>query len=143
MKKILIIGQAPSSVQQEVPYDTTMLYEILSWAGISKGQAREMFIFDACYDKFPGFTEKHNHKPPTADQFKEYLDRGLRERILNSDKILLLGKVAFNFLTKERELLERAFPRMLSLPHPSYRNAFRIRADQERITRMLKKFIES
>ena len=34
--KILIIGQAPAAVKQEVPYDTTYLYTMLEWIGISK-----------------------------------------------------------------------------------------------------------
>lgn len=41
MKKILIIGQAPPLQKQDVPYDTTMLYEWLSEIGISKEKAQK------------------------------------------------------------------------------------------------------
>lgn len=53
--KILIIGQAPPAVNQRVPYDTTLLYDIFEWVGIDKEQAQNMFDFDAVYNKFSWF----------------------------------------------------------------------------------------
>src|SRR6185312_4933999 len=54
-KKILIIGQAKPAVEQEYPYDTTMLYSWLKEQGISKLHAQHIFEFEAVYQEFPGY----------------------------------------------------------------------------------------
>lgn len=48
-RKILIIGQSLPAVAQTVPYDTTLLFDWLEEAGISKEQAINMFEFEAVY----------------------------------------------------------------------------------------------
>ncbi len=142
MKKILIIGQAPPAIKQSLPYDSTMLYEVLSWVGIDKHRAQELFIFDAVTDKFPGFY-KQGHQKPSFIDFTDYLDRGLRERILDAKKILLLGKIAENYIMANDSEFELSFKTILILPHPSRRNYSRIMQQKEKITQMLGDFIKT
>lgn len=143
MKKILIIGQAPPSHSQSVPYDSTMLYEMLSWAGISKEQAQEIFEFDAVIGHFPGFKDG-GHKLPTYQQYREYLKQGLRSKIEAADKVWLLGAIAEKFVYdmdgSEHGL---AFKTTLITLHPSYRNKDRIMRLKANLTEWIKEFVET
>lgn len=136
LNKILIIGQAPPSQTQQIPYDTTMLYEIFEWIGIDKKQALNLFDFDAVYNKFPGFDGLGNHLAPNIKQMTEYWDESLSHKINNYDKIIILGSVAKSFLS------EKIFGcKILYLLHPSRRNFQRILQNKEYITNQLKQFI--
>lgn len=117
--KILIIGQAPSNQAQKYPYDTTQLYDWLQEVGIGKEEAQGLFIFDAVYDKFPGFDSKGGHLKPTREQMDEYWERELGNKILTSSKILLLGNVARDYVHSR---IEGKNIEVYSLIHPSTRN---------------------
>lgn len=138
--KILIIGQAPPAVKQSIPYDTTMLYETLSWVNISVDDAQNMFDFDAVYDKFPGYNAK-GHITPTQEQMEEYWSRSLRQKVINSQKIIVFGKVAENFI---RGILPFGITqsRWLFMMHPSRINYFRIKQNQDIITGQLERFLK-
>lgn len=129
MKKILIIGQAPPAQKQEVPYDTTLLYEMFSWVGISKEQAQELFDFEAMTDKFPGFTKSKLHKHPPFEEMKDYYDRVLRNKILNADRVLVLGAVARSALFTLMNGEEKG-KIWYELIHPSRRNYAKIMDDK-------------
>jgi uracil-DNA glycosylase len=140
MRKILIIGQAPPAVKQTLPYDTTMLYDILSWVGIDKDRAQEMFQFDALVDKFPGFDSRGGHLKPSKDQICEYYSRSLRISIDMADKIILLGAPARGFLRPD--LINYGIRgKYLYLPHPSRRNYNLIMGKKEEITTLLRSFL--
>lgn len=140
MNKILIIGQAPPSVNQRVPYDTTMLYEILDWVGISKDSAQDLFEFDAVYNKFPGYGPNKEHLKPTQEQMDFYWEKELEEKVQLADKVILLGNVARDFLNSK----PKTWPcntEFLELIHPSRLNYNRIIQNKENITQKLKEFI--
>ena len=87
MKKILIIGQAPPAVKQDVPYDTTLLYVMLSWVGISKEKAQEIFDFEAMTDTFPGHSSTRNgHAVPSYFVMEVYYNNILEEKIKTTEK---------------------------------------------------------
>ncbi len=102
---------------------------------------REMFDFDAIIGHFPG----HNvcgHKLPTKKEHEKYLLLGLQKKIWKANKIWLLGKVAFNYITEEQVKHRLIYKHVLSTIHPSKRNYHRIMADKERIAEKIKAFIE-
>lgn len=136
--KILIIGQAPPAIKQKIPYDTTLLYEMLSWVDISKEQAQDMFEFDALTDKFPGY-DSNGHMVPQLPVIMEYYRKVLKPKIQQCDKILVLGRVAEEFI-KVRETL---YPdkKFLYLIHPSRRNLPLVMGRKQQITKQLKNFI--
>ena len=134
--KLLIIGQAPAAVKQEVPYDTTYLYTMLEWVGISKEKAQEMFEFEAMTDKFPGHGV-NGHKIPSQEEMKDYLDRVLGDKIKNSDKIIVLGNVAKYNL--DYTYLENK--QVVYLMHPSKRNHNLIFKNKDEIINKLKSLL--
>jgi uracil-DNA glycosylase len=136
-KKILIIGQAPPAVKQAVPYDTTMLYDIFEWIGITKEQAQNMFEFEACIGFFPGF-EDSGHKKPTYDEMFFHYDNVNKEKIAKADKVILLGNVSRDFHSQLSMVNPNKF---LHLIHPSKRNYHRIMQQKEDIIKALKTFI--
>ncbi len=141
MNKILIIGQAPPAVKQEVPYDTTLLYTMLEWVGISKSQAQEMFEFEAMSDKFPGFTDKA-HKVPSIEDMVSHWNTTLAIKVINANKILVLGKFAKQELNDTfhfRDVNHAAD--VIYLIHPSRRNYTFIVANKQQITHQLNTFI--
>ena len=103
-QKILIIGQAPPAVKQATPYDTTMLYEILEWVGISKDSAQDLFDFDAVYNEFPGW-ENGKHRVPTKLEMEYHWDKVLETKVQLANKVILLGNVAKNFINSKRNPL--------------------------------------
>lgn len=137
--KILIIGQAPPAVKQSIPYDTTMLYEMLSWVNISVDDAQNMFDFDAVYDKFPGYDAK-GHVAPSQDQMEEYWSSSLKDKFYQADKVIILGKVAERFIGS-KILFKPKNKKILNLIHPSRTNYFRIKQNQDIITGQLNRFI--
>ena len=140
MNKILIIGQAPPAVKQNIPYDTTLLYEMLSWVDITKEDAQDIFEFDAIYNKFPGFDEKGNHKIPTTQEMDEYWDDILEDKISKFKKVLILGNVARNYINNK----QRNWPldlEFIYLIHPSKRNFSKIYSNKKLITTELSKLL--
>jgi uracil-DNA glycosylase len=133
--KILIIGQAPPFVKQGLPYDTTMLYDWLKEIGINKNEAQQLFIFDAVYDKFPGFDEKGGHKKPSLKQMEEYWERSLKEKVQNTEKIWILGNVAYDFLIPLKEVYQK---RVIKTIHPSKRNLSIYQSKKEEILNKIK-----
>jgi uracil-DNA glycosylase len=119
MNKILIVGQAPPAQKQDIPYSTTMLYDWLKEVGIDKDTALELFDFEAVYDKFPGYDTKGSHKVPSRQQMEDYWDRVLKEKIVNCDKIWIVGNVAFEFLISKEETNGKE---VIKTIHPSKRN---------------------
>jgi len=135
--KILIIGQAPPAVKQTTPYDTTMLYEILDWVGITKEKAQDIFEFEAVYNKFPGRDPLiGNHLKPTQEQMELYWEQELEEKIQLADKVILLGNVAKNFINSKPKTWS-CNTEFLELIHPSRLNYNRIIQDKENITQKL------
>jgi len=137
--KILIIGQAPPSVNQRVPYDTTMLYEMLEWVDITKEDAQNIFEFDAVYNKFPGW-EDGKHRIPTKLEMEWYWEQELEEKVQLADKIILLGNVARDFINSKPKTWS-CNTEFLELIHPSRLNYNRIIQDKENIIQKLKEFI--
>lgn len=136
MAKILVIGQAPPIQHQQYPYDTTLWYDWLFGAGITKEQSVDIFTYNAVFDKFPGKTRAGGHKAPLKDQKVQHYNNSLRAEIQQHDKIIVLGNVASDFL-KERILGKQ----VLHLIHPSRRNYSRIKPHREEIINSLKNFI--
>ena len=141
MSKILIIGQAPGIRNQKVPYDTTLLYEMLSWVGVTKEQAQTMFEFEAMSAEFPGKV-KSSHKTPTQEEMHLHWGNVLEPKVILADKVWLLGKVAskyFHSLPKtwscNLEIIETF--------HPSRRNYSKIMKQKEAITTLLSEFLNS
>ena len=139
--KILIIGQAPPAVNQRVPYDTTMLYEMLSWVDITQDSAQNIFEFDAVYNKFPGYGPNKEHLKPTQQQMDEYWEQELEGKIQLADKVILLGNVARDFINSKSKTWSCNIE-FLELIHPSRLNYNRIIQNKENITNKLKKFLE-
>lgn len=146
----MILGQAPPAVKQSVPYDTTMLYDWLELVGISKEDAQKQFIFEAVYDKFPGYDDKGGHKKPTFVQFKEYWSRSLEDTFNSCDKVIVLGAVAFNMLRLHFDVnMNKDFCEcgnlngkpFLYLPHPSKRNALLAKTLNTKIKSSLDEFL--
>lgn len=142
MKKILIIGQAPPLQKQEFPYDTTMLYEWLSEIGIDKIPAQYMFEFEAMTDKLPD-VDSNGHKPPSEEEMMEYFNRVLKDKIGNSDKIILLGASPRNFFGKKNffQRYDKNGFKVLSLIHPSKRNSKMYNDNKEKLLTLLKDLI--
>lgn len=140
--KILIIGQAPPLQKQEIPYDTTMLYEWLAEVGVDKISAQSMFDFEAMTDKLPEVT-KAGHKPPSNEEMEDYMKRVLRDKINNSEKVILLGACPRNFFGK-KEFFKRYDNdkfKVLTLIHPSKRNSKMYKDNKEKLVSLLKDFI--
>jgi uracil-DNA glycosylase len=141
MSKILIIGQAPPAVKQIVPYDTTMLYEILEWVDITKEEAQNIFEFDAVYNEFPGRDKlTGSHLQPTQQQMDLYWDKVLETKVQLANKVILLGNVARNFINSKPKTWS-CNTEFLELIHPSRLNYNRIIQNKEIITKQLKEFL--
>lgn len=139
-ERILIVGQAPAANKQTVPYDTTMLYDILRWAGISKEKAQNLFEFEALTDKFPGFNNQGGHKKPSSTDMELYWESTLKAKVLSHHKIIVLGRVAEDFLNQHApKQMMRA--ETIFLLHPSRRNQGKILAHKKEITTLLKQLI--
>lgn len=143
MNKILIIGQAPPAVKQEFPYDTTLLYEILSWVGISKEQAQTMFEFEAMSDKFPGFSAKKGagHLKPSGKDMINHWNTTLQAKVQDAEKIIVLGAVAKETL-QDYGLNALVVPeQVLFMMHPSTRNTAAIKKNKASIIKQLTDFL--
>lgn len=143
MNKILIVGQAPPAVKQDVPYSTTMLYDWLKEIGISKEKSQEMFIFDAIYNKFPGFdTNKGSgHKTPTKEQMDSYWPI-LEQKIQEADKMWVLGNVAKNYIDSKEKTWSCAL-QILETMHPSKYNFKRYSDIKVNFVKKLNEFIKN
>lgn len=119
--KILVIGQAPPAVKQGVPYDTTMLYDWLSEIGITKEQAQFLFEWEAVYDRFPGFTKSGAHAVPTEAMMDLYWRNTLGKKVLECNKIWVVGNVARDYLLKKHEKIVEKKTLLFTM-HPSKRN---------------------
>ena len=137
--KVLIIGQAPPAVKQSVPYDTTLLYEMLEWVDITKEDAQNLFEFDAIYGEFPGFDENGGHKKPTQQQIEEYWVTTLSTKVTNAQSVLVLGNVAKDFIKSIEEVYP--YKKFVYLIHPSKRNYSRIMESRSYITNQLYKIL--
>lgn len=138
--KILVIGQAPPAQAQEVPYDTTMMYDWLQELGISKEQAQEMFEWDAVYDKFPGFTWAGQHKIPSKQQMDEYWNRELETKIMSVDKVWLVGRVASEYFWSKEKTWSCNL-KVHETMHPSLRNIHKYKLCKDDFLAGLKQFI--
>ena len=117
MKTILLIGQAPPSQKQEVPFDTTMLYDWLLELNVSKQSAQEMIEFDSVFNRFPGF-QGNGHAVPTQEQMDEHWS-SLKEKVKKYNKIWIVGKVALDYLKDKEEMKGKI---IINTIHPSFRN---------------------
>lgn len=140
MNKILIIGQAPPAVEQEYPYDTTMLYDWFKEVNISKEQAQDMFEFEAVFDKFPGYGE-NGHLKPTKEQMDSHW-KVLEEKIQLTDKVLLLGNVAKEYFLSKPKTWSCDI-KVCYLLHPSKRNFAAYQKSKEYILKKLKEFLNA
>lgn len=139
MNKILVIGQAPPAVTQAVPYDTTLFYDMLSWVGISKEQAQEIFEFEAVYNQFPGY-DANGHKKPTKDQMDKHWDETLQTKVIMAKKIIILGNVAKEYF-EQKTFSWNYNLAPLKLVHPSRRNYSFIMKNKLRIIESLNSFL--
>jgi hypothetical protein len=129
MNEYLIIGQAPPAVKQQVPYDTTMLYDMLAWCGISQMDAQSIFEFEAMTDEFPGFGQS-GHKAPDKKRMRQYYDACLYFKGVQAKGVIVLGNVAKEALTE----FGFQHDNICYIIHPSKRNYTRIIAEKEKIT---------
>lgn len=132
---VAIIGQALPAITQDYPYSTTMLYDWLEKCGISQEQAQELFLFDAVYNKFPGFDSKGGHKIPSQEQMDEYWPE-LSKKLIGVSKIWILGNVAKNYLNSKPITHE-----ILYTIHPSYRNQALFNKNSTKIINQIKSFL--
>ena len=142
MEKILIIGQAPPMQTQTVPYDTTLLYEMLGWVGISKEDAQNLFDFEAVSNEFPGLNKNGGHKPPSLRSMYEHWDKTLYAKWAKSNRIIILGEVARNFIFKFGKPLTRLDQNVVCLIHPSKRNYSKIMSSKESIKKSLEQILK-
>jgi len=140
--KILIIGQAPPAVKQEVPYDTTMLYDWLIEVGITKDTAQDMFEFEAVCGDFTGFSEKGGHRKPSLSEMDAHWDSVLEEKVQLADKIILLGNVSRDYFYSKPKTYSCGL-KVLELIHPSKRNSFLYSKTKDAVISSLKEFINS
>lgn len=135
----MIIGQAPPAVTQTVPYDTTLLYEMLSWVGISKEDAQNIFEFEAVSNKFPGFGPK-GHLAPSKQDIDNHWKTTLNFKVDIADKILVLGNVAKYEIERltSSDSMSLQYKKVVYMIHPSKRNHSAIFAGKEKIIEKLK-----
>ena len=138
--KILIIGQAPPAVTQILPYDTTLLYDMLSWVGITKEQAQDLFEFEAMSRIFPGHGDK-GHLKPSSEVMREHYDNVLTGKIQKSKRILVLGRVAENALKDFGAFCSNEHENVVFMIHPSKRNYSKIMTNKYLITTQLKELM--
>lgn len=138
--KILIIGQAPPAVKQQYPYDTTLLYEMLSWVGITKERAQDVFEFEAISNKFPGFAEKGGHLKPSKADCLNHWNSTLEAKVISTDKIILLGLVARDWVLSMPKTWSCS-TEIIALIHPSKRNYSKITENKEQIIKNLKSIL--
>ena len=131
IRKILVIGQAPPAQKQEVPYDTTQLYNWLSELGVSKSEAQDMFEWSAVYDKFPGY-DKGSHAVPTWYEMEDYWETKLKYKVEDAQQIWILGRVAKNFLSS-RPTSYFEGKQVITTIHPSKRNLSYYRKNKQEI----------
>lgn len=139
MQKILVIGQAPAAKKQKFPYDTTMLYYWLAECGIDMVDAQEMFIFDAIYDKFPGWNEVGGHNKPTKEQMDQYWPI-LESKIQGVDKVWLLGNVAEEYFNSKPKTWSCNLL-VLKTIHPSKRNIDIYNRTRDELINKIKNFL--
>lgn len=139
MEKILIIGQAPPAITQSVPYDSTMLYEILSWVGVSKEEAQKKFDFDSVSNVFNGHGA-NGHNKPTTNQMDTHWKDTLETKVQGANKVWLLGNVAKEYFHSKPKTWSCSLE-ILETIHPSKRNYSRIIKQKKIITDMLNKFL--
>lgn len=141
MKKILIIGQAPPVKEQKVPYDSTLLYEMLSWVGITKEQAQDMFEFEAVSPTLRG-VKNGNHLKPLKHEIHNHVVTVLGAKMKEADKILLMGNVAIENVIGKKHPYGMFGTKYALLPHPSRRNYNLIMKQKESITNLLKEVLQ-
>lgn len=138
--RILVIGQAPAKREQKVPYDTTLLYSMLEWVGISKEQAQDMFEFEALSNEFPGLSKPGHHAKPAKENIEKHWKQELEIKVQLADKVWLLGefvkKTFYNFPKTWSCNLQ-----IMETYHPSRRNYSKIMAQKETLTEQIKNFI--
>lgn len=144
MNKILVIGQAPPAVEQEVPYCTTMMYDWLGILGISKEDAQDIFEWEAVYDKFPGYG-KEGHLVPKKEQAREHWDKTLKAKFLAADKVWILGNVALDYLIDfvSNEEWNRSSRKIISTIHPSFRNRTLFKKTATTMLKKIESFINN
>ena len=138
--KILVIGQAPPAVKQELPYDSTMLYEMLSWVGVTKEKAQELFEFEAVFNEFPGYGES-GHLKPSVDQMNQHWNETLETKVQIANKVLLLGNVARDYFYSKPKTWSCGLE-IFELIHPSKRNFARIMNSKEHIVKTLNHLLQ-
>jgi len=141
MKKILIIWQAPALKKQIFPYDTTMLYNWFEKIWLSKEEAVEFCDFEAMTNKKPKIWKNWWHLAPWKKEMTEYYNSVLKEKIKNSDKILLLWKCPIKFFWFEDFFIVevKKWKTFFTLIHPSKRNILLYRNNKYKILEMLRR----
>lgn len=142
MAKILIIGQAPGKREQKVPYDTTLLYTMLDWIGISKEQAQNIFEFEALSQEFPGLVKPGHHAKPSKEAMAKHWKEILETKVQGANKVWLLG----DFVSKYFHKLPKTWScnlEILETYHPSRRNYSKIMAIKEKLIPLLTHFIKN
>lgn len=140
MNKILVIGQAPPAKQQQVPYDTTLFYDWLAEAGISKEDAGRSMVFISVAPTFTGRNKTNSgHKIP----LKKVMDCHwpmVEELLQCADRVIVLGAVAKK-LYQSKPRTWSCNMREAFILHPSRRNIYHYRLNKEKIIADLKAVI--
>lgn len=139
MTKILIIGQAPALKTQKLPYDSTMLYIMLEWIGITKEKAQTMFEFEAISNIYNG-SKNGKHIKPTKEQMNSHWVNTLETKVQAAEKIWLIGNVAKEYFHSKPKTWSCNLE-ILETIHPSRINWFRIMPKKDELTEHLKNFI--
>lgn len=137
--KILIIGQAPALKEQKLPYDTTLLYTMLEWVGITKEQAQGMFEFEAVSNVYNG-SKNSKHIKPTKEQMDAHWNNTLETKVQCANKVWLVGDVAKKYFYSKPKTWSCNLE-ILETIHPSRINYFRIMPKKDELTETLKSFL--
>lgn len=121
MNNILIIGQAPPIQEQVAPYDTTLLYHILEWVGVTKERAQELFEFEAMTPNLRGVNKNGGHLKPLIGEQQAHYNNVLKAKIESAQHVLLMGRCSVDFFMKGTAFFTTQ-EKFTALPHPSRRN---------------------
>ena len=140
MDRILIIGQAPAAVKQNMPYDSTQMYDWLNAIGITPIQAQAIFHFEAIYNEFPGFNANGGHLKPSKEQMDKYWTDTLETKVQLANKVWVLGNVARDYIATKPKTWGCTTEWLYTM-HPSKRNLYTFNQNKERILKSIKDFI--
>ena len=137
--RLLIVGQAPGlrAHRSGLPFDDPSGDRLRSWLGVGRQQFYDpaQFALLPMGFCFPGYDRSGSDRPPRAECARHWRSR-IMAQLPNVETILCLGRHAQAWHMKPychptitetvrawRAPYEAGVPRMLPLPHPSWRNS--------------------